>query len=157
VEHAHPIGRDLSWRKAALPLALLGGIALAALGGRALPHRVGTSAAAQEKHATAPPAAHPGHLRPRSATSVLVLNGNGIAGAAGGISRRLRTDGYRSAFATNAQVTTYARSVVLYRPGWADEAARLAKDVGIRTVAPLDGSLPATGSHYPLVAIVGHE
>lgn len=157
MEHAHPIDRDLSWRKAALPLALLIAIALTALAGRALVHRAGASAAAQKKHTNAPPAAHPGHLRPRSATSVLVLNGNGIAGAARGISSRLQTDGYRRTFATNAQVTTYARSVVLYRPGWADEAARLAKDVGIRTVAPLDGSLPATGSRYPLVAIVGHE
>jgi hypothetical protein len=137
------------------PLALLLLIAITALVGRALVHRSSASAAAPAKRTPAPPAAHPGKLRPRSATSVLVLNGNGIAGAASGTSSRLVTDGYRSAFARNAQVTTYARSVVLYRRGWANEAARLAKDVRIRTVAPLDGGLPASESRYPLVAIVG--
>ena len=156
MEHAHPIDRNASWRRAAPALAFVVAIAIAVIGGRALVHHVGASAAVQRKHTTAPPASHPGRLRPRSATSVLVLNGDGMAGAAGGIANRLLTHGYRSAQATNAQVTTYARSVVLYRPGWADEATRLAKDTGIRTVAPLDGSLPAGDARYPLVAIVGH-
>ena len=59
----------------------------------------------------------------------------------------------------NAQVTTYARSLVLYRPGWEREAKRLAKDAHIGAVAPLDGPLPATGAMVgqadPLVAIIG--
>jgi hypothetical protein len=95
-------------------------------------------------------------LRPRSTTSVLVLNGSGTAGAAGDVSSRLLTDGYRRAPATNAQVTTYARSVVLFRPGWEREARRLAKDAHIGAVAPLDGPLPTSDSGYGLVAIVGH-
>ena len=63
--------------------------------------------------------------------------------------------GYRSALATDAQVTTYARSVVLYRLGWQSEAERLAKDAQIRAVAPLDGALPAGDSRFPLVVILG--
>jgi hypothetical protein len=55
----------------------------------------------------------------------------------------------------NAQVTTYARSIVLFRPGWEREAKRLAKDARIRAVAPLDGPLPSGAAAAPLVAIVG--
>ena len=115
-------------------------IALVTVAGWILIHRVGT------------PAAQNTPLHPRYATSVLVLNGNGIAGAASGIADRLLARGYRDATATDAQVTTYARSIVLYRGGWAREAERLAKDAGIRAVAPLDGR----HSRSPLVAIVGN-
>ena len=145
MEHAHPIYRDLSWRGVTLTrpaLVLL--IVLVTLGGWTLLHGEGR-----------PASAGPRPLPPRSHISVLVLNGNGIAGAASDLSTRLYTHGYRSAFAMDAQVTTYARSVVLYRRGWAAEAERLAKDARIRAVAPLDGRLPAGNSRYPLVAIVG--
>jgi hypothetical protein len=145
VDHAHPIDRDFSWRGAAPALALLLAIPLVALGASALLQGAGTPASAGSR--PLPP------LRPRSHVSVLVLNGNGLAGAAGDVSTRLLGSGYRSAPATNAQVTTYARSVVLYRSGWAPEAERLAKDARIRAVAPLDGRLPA---RYPLVVIVGN-
>jgi hypothetical protein len=84
-----------------------------------------------------------------------VLNGSGSAGAAGDVSYRLLTDGYRRAPAADAQVTTYARSVVLFRPGWEREANRLAKDAHIGAVAPLDGPLPTADSGYRLVAILG--
>jgi hypothetical protein len=83
---------------------------------------------------------------------VLVLNGNGIPGAASDMSTRLFTHGYRSAFATDAQVTTYGSSLILFRRGWAGEAERLAKDSKIRAVAPLDGR----HRRYPLVVIIGH-
>ncbi|HUZ14572.1 MAG TPA: LytR C-terminal domain-containing protein [Gaiellaceae bacterium] len=156
MEHAHPIGRSFSWRGLVLALALLLAIALAVLGGRALHNRLGGtrpepgSGHVSKSHIT------PAALRPRSATSVLVLNGNGIAGAAGGLASRLLAHGYRSAPAMDAQVTTYARSLVLFRAGWEREANRLAKDAHIGAVAPLDGALPATESRFPLVAIVGH-
>ena len=157
VEHAHPIGRSFSWRGVVLALALLLVIALAALGGRALLHRLdGTRPVSDTGQVQKGQGSVAAAVRPRSATSVLVLNGNGLSGAAGGLASRLLAHGYRSALATDAQVTTYSRSFVLFRPGWAREAERLAKDAGIRTVAPLDGTLPVTEPRYPLVAIVGH-
>ena len=79
-----------------------------------------------------------------------------MSGVAGALANRLFSHGYREAFATDATVTTYARSVVLYRRGWAGAAERLAKDAHIRAVAPLDGRLPAGNSRFPLVAILGH-
>ena len=156
MEHLHPIDRDFPLRRAAPALATLVAIALTAIGGRAFLHRpagtrpVSGAERVQKRQSSAAVA-----VRPRSATSVIVLNGNGIAGAAGGVSSRLLADGYRSAPATNGQITTYARSVVLYRPGWEREAKRLAKDARIRAVAPLDGPLPAGAAPAPLVAILG--
>jgi hypothetical protein len=144
--------RDVSRRVAAPAPAHLIVIALATIVVWALSHPAGTPAWTQAKHTTT--ASIP--LRPRSATSVLVLNGSGTAGAASDTATRLLTRGYRSAFAADAQVMTYARSLILFRRGWAGEAERLAKDARIRAVAPLDGKLPAGNSRYPLVAIVGH-
>lgn len=99
------------------------------------------------------PVVHP--LRPRSHVSVLVLNGNGISGAAGSEATRLVGRGYRRTDSANAPSHSYARSVVLFRPGWEGEAKRLAHDAGIRTVAPLDGRLPAGDAHRQLVLILG--
>jgi hypothetical protein len=156
VEHAHPIGRSFPWRAKALPLALLLAIALAVVAGRAFVHRPSGT-----RPGPGPGRGANGHvptaaLRPRSATAVLVLNGNGVSGAAGGVSSRLLTAGYRRAPTANAQVMTYARSVVLFLPGWEREANRLARDAHIAAVAPLDGRLPAADTGYRLVAIVGH-
>jgi len=94
-------------------------------------------------------------LRPRSRISVLVLNGNGMSGAAGTTATRLLGRGYHSAAATNAAVDNYATSLVLYRPGWEREARRLAHDAGIRAVAALDGRLPAGSGRDQLVVIIG--
>jgi len=94
-------------------------------------------------------------LRPRSRISVLVLNGNGMSGAAGTTATRLLGRGYHSAAATNAAVDNYATSLVLYRPGWEREAQRLAHDAGIRVVAALDGRLPAGSGRDQLVVIIG--
>jgi hypothetical protein len=148
VEHAHPIDRTFSWRGITLTRpALLMLIGLVAVGAWALVHRVVTPAVAQSRQAP---------LRPRYATSVLVLNGNGVAGAAVRVAARLLAGGYRETPATNAPVTTYARSIVVYRRGWEHEAERLAKDAHVRAVAPLDGALPAGHSRFPLVLILGH-
>ena len=94
-------------------------------------------------------------LRPRSRISVLVLNGNGMSGAAGTTATRLLGRGYHSAAATNAAVDNYATSLVLYRRGWEREAQRLAHDAGIRVVAALDGRLPAGSGRDQLVVIIG--
>jgi hypothetical protein len=70
---------------------------------------------------------------------VLVLNGNGVNGAAAAQAARLQADGYRIAGATDAQRHDYATSMVMFAPGWAKEAHRLARTAGVRLVAPVDG------------------
>jgi hypothetical protein len=78
-------------------------------------------------------------LRPPSRTRVLVLNGNGVTGAAAAGAARLRADGYRIAAATDAQRHDYAQSMVMFVPGWAKEARHLARTAGVRLVTPVDG------------------
>jgi pyruvate/2-oxoglutarate dehydrogenase complex dihydrolipoamide acyltransferase (E2) component len=75
----------------------------------------------------------------RTETSVLVLNGNGIAGAAASAGQLVRHKGYVVAQVGNAPRNDYRRSVVMYRPGFAPEAARFARDLGVKVVSPLDG------------------
>ena len=89
----------------------------------------------------------------RSKTSVLILNGNGIAGAAAAEATAVRRKGYIVADVGNAKRTGYIRSVVMYRPGYKPEAARLARDLRVKTVSPLDGirARDLMGAHAAVV------
>jgi hypothetical protein len=156
MEHAHPLDRPFPWRAAALAAGLVALVeltALLALGGARVFH---------VHHATGspPPAAHTGArpavqlLRPRSRVSVLVLNGNGVSGAAGAEATQVLAHGYRHAVPADA-ARAYAQSVVLFRPGWQREAERLARDAGIGAVTPLDVRLPRSDSGYQVVLILG--
>lgn len=114
--------------------------------------------AAVERQANAPTGGRSGKaaakpLLERRKTSVLVLNGNGVAGAAGATADRVRSRHYLVAGTGNAPRTTFTRSVVMYRPGFEGEAKRLARDLGIRRVAPLDGMRvrDLQGAHVALV------
>jgi hypothetical protein len=74
----------------------------------------------------------------RRETSVLVLNGNGIPGAAAAEASRARARGYQVAGTGNA-AQSYGKTVVMYRPGRRPEAKRLAAEIGVQLVGPLDG------------------
>jgi LytR cell envelope-related transcriptional attenuator len=92
----------------------------------------------------------------RGETSVIVLNGNGIAGAAASAAARVKGRGYSIAATGNATRSDYGRSVVMYRSGRKPEAQRLARDLGIRLVGPLEGmsTRDLLGAHVALV--LGH-
>lgn len=102
------------------------------------------SAHAKQSAVTRATGIAPSHPEPKNATlardetSVLVLNGNGIAGAAAEAASRIRARGYSITDTGNAG-QTYGRSVVMYRPGRRPEAQRLASDLAVRLVGPLDG------------------
>jgi hypothetical protein len=76
--------------------------------------------------------------RPRTKTAVMVLNGNGRTGAAAAAASRVQSRGYRIGEVTNAP-RLVPKSIVMYRPGFAGEGRRLAKDLGVKLVTPLDG------------------
>jgi LytR cell envelope-related transcriptional attenuator len=103
--------------------------------------------------ATAPRAPLAAPKLPRTETSVLVLNGNGIAGAAAAESQQLQRKGYIVADVGNAGRTDYARSLVMYRPGYKPEASRLAHDLRVKIVTPLDGlrKRDLMGAHVAVV------
>lgn len=96
---------------------------------------------------------HP--LRPRGKVRVLVLNGNGVTGAAHAEAARLQSLGYTIGGASNAPTHRYSESMVMYVPGYAKEARRLARDAHIRMVAPLDGLTRSALDASRLVVLLG--
>lgn len=95
---------------------------------------------AVDKKRTAPrTAAATAATRPRSRTVVLVLNGNGRTGAAAAAATRVRDEGYKVGAVGNAARSDFRRSLVMYRPGFEGEGRRLARDLHVKLVGPLDG------------------
>jgi hypothetical protein len=117
------------------------------------------SAAAKQKTAAKPirrvrPVAAKARL-PRSKTSVWVLNGNGRNGAAGAEAARLSSRGYPIRGTGNASRTDYATTVVMYRPGFRGEGLRLARDMHLKAVGPLDGIKTPALHGAKLVVLLG--
>jgi len=117
---------------------------------RAAAARSATAKAAPAKiHRAAVPAAH----LARGKVTVLVLNGNGRQGAAAVAASRVSGHGYRIGAVANAPRSDFTRSLVMYRKGFEGEGRRLARDLGIRIVGPLDGlnASQLHGAHAVLV------
>ncbi len=133
----------------------LAGIAIILLGNPIARHfRESAAAAAAPPKRTATPAPAKKPTLSRNETSVMVLNGNGQAGAAHAAADRVQARGYLLGNVGNAPSTT-PHSLVMYRPGYEAEGRRLGRDLHIRIVRPLDGMRPAQllGAH--LVLIIG--
>ena len=166
------------WKRATVVASLLAAVELALLIGAGLLLVAKPLSHAIRKHAievkSAPAAAAPapaqskelkqaikrtkapaGHARPRSHVRIMVLNGNGHAGAAGAEAARLEHLGYKVSGAGNAHRQDYATSVVMYRDGWRAEGLRLAKDLGVKVVGPLDGVRASALDGGQLLVIVG--
>jgi len=176
----HPLRLDHSelavrpWRTATLVVAGIAAlelVLLVMLGGALLakPEQAGARKATASKavaanHSTKPapaPAktantdkAAPAQL-PRGKVTVLVLNGNGRQGAAATAASRVSGKGYRIGLVANAPSHDYAASLVMYRPGFKGEAQRLARDLGVKVVSPLDGVRPGQLHGAQAVLILG--
>jgi hypothetical protein len=89
----------------------------------------------------------------RRRTSVIVLNGNGTPGAAAATAQQLRHFHYTVAATGNASRSDFARSLVMYRKGYEGEAIRLAHDLHVKRVTPLDGMKlrDLQGAHLALI------
>jgi LytR cell envelope-related transcriptional attenuator len=165
VQHAEHLPASFPWRTSTVvvgAIAIVELVALIAIGAVQLaPQRAHAKAAvakptlhavAKVRH-VAPPPSYP--LRARDRVSVLVLNGNGVQGAASSTATRLRDIGYRIGAAQNAQRHDYAQSMVMYVPGWVKEARRLAHEMGVKLVAPVDGVVPGRLKGSQIVLILG--
>jgi hypothetical protein len=169
VEHAEHLPRTFPWRAATVVVGAIAALELVALIGIGATHiasslRVHTTAApAHAARAAQPVRSHvvkvatpPTHaLRARAGLAVLVLNGNGVNGAAGREAVSLQTLGYGSSRSQDAPRHDYARSMVLFLPGYVREARRLAHDAGVALVAPVDGMSKAQLKGSPLVVVLG--
>jgi LytR cell envelope-related transcriptional attenuator len=91
----------------------------------------------------------------RRQTSVLILNGNGISGAAGAASSVLHAKAYPVRGVGNAPRMDYPQSLVMYRPGFRPEAMRFGRDLGIKLVGPLDGMRVGAMHGAKLVYVLG--
>ena len=140
-------------------LVVVGGamIAKASTGSSAKPaHKAAVAQTESAKSAAAAPATKvPVAGLKRSRVSVLVLNGGTHQGAAAATAARVAKRGYRIGGVANAQSSDFTRTLVMYRPGFAGEGRRLARDLGIGIVGPLDGLRASQlhGSHA--VVVVG--
>jgi hypothetical protein len=92
----------------------------------------------------------------RAQTGVLVLNGNGRSGVAHTAAASLQHLGYPVKGAGNAPRSDYATTVVMFRPGYAAEAHRLAHDMKTTVVGPLDGIATSSLHGAKLVLILGN-
>jgi LytR cell envelope-related transcriptional attenuator len=161
IEPAHDLDLIRPWRRAtiavsaiaAIELVILAGVAVALLGNPLAGHLRESAAAAAPPKRTAPPAATAKRpMLDRGSISVMVLNGNGQAGAAHIAAAKVGGHGYLVGNVGNAQETS-PRTLVMYRPGYAAEGARLGRDLHVRLVRPLDGLRPSQllGSHLVLI------
>jgi len=89
----------------------------------------------------------------RAETSVIVLNGSGVSGAAAANALRVRELGYTIGTVGNAPRSDLTRTLVMFRPGYRAEAARLAADLKLKIVGPLDGlrASDLLGAHVALI------
>ena len=94
-------------------------------------------------------------LLPRRLVSVTILNGNGVSGAAASEASRVRARGDIVGQVGNAPRGSYGHSVVMYRAGRVREARRLARDLGVAIVSPLDGLRKGDLHGAKLALVVG--
>ena len=176
MNHPTTFTREVPWKTTALVAAgfaafellfiLVVGLALI---GKAVTGGEGTGSAAPvatPAAKTAGPGSTPGKASPapaarpklaRNETSVIVLNGNGGPGAASEKADLVQTRSYLIAGTANAPRTDFARSLVMFRPGYRPEAVRLAKDFKIGRVTPLDGLRPSDLQGAHVAYIVGES
>jgi hypothetical protein len=160
------------WRTATLVASLVAAVELVVLAGlaflllaRPLAHAVENHAAARGATPAAKKAERTVHRIKRSPvgklklartrTGVIVLNGNGRAGAAHSEASKLHSLGYRIPAAGNAKRSDYATTVIMFRPGYHAEANRLAHDLRVQVVGPLDGLAPSALHGGQLAIILG--
>lgn len=153
------------WRKATIAMSVVAAIefvglaafAVALLGNPLANHleaRAAAAAAPRVRAASPRPQASRARM-PRAETSVIVLNGGGTAGAAAAEAQLVRRHGYIVASVGNAARTDYTHTLVMYRPGFGSEGARLARDLHIRVVSPLDGMHVSQLAGAHLVVVLG--
>jgi len=162
VEHALQSPQSHPWRTIAVVAAGIAtlelvGLVIAGTAIFAKPVAEKAARAAAVKETSAPAHKAPARpILPRRKVGVTVLNANGVAGAAAAEASQVRARGYRIRVVGNApNGGSFSQTMVMYRPGFRPEALRLAHDVGIRLVWPLDGLRPSALHHAQVAIVLG--
>jgi hypothetical protein len=141
-----------------LVLLLVAGVLLLAKPlSRAMQHHAEAAAFAPPKKHVVTRAKHVVSLPKltRDETKVFVLNGNGKSGAAAHEAAKLQTFGYRVPATGNASRTDYATTVIMFKRGYEGDARRLAHDMKVKIVGPLDGLKPRAMHGAQLAILLG--
>jgi hypothetical protein len=175
VDHPARLDPELAvqpWQRATLVFALVAALELVLLvvAGGALLAKPGPAqrAPAKKAHVARAAARAPVHRAvpvpspkptpaalPRGKVRLVVLNGNGRQGAAADAAARIEARGYHVGLVANAPRHDYPQTIVMYRRGFEGEGRRLARDLGIKVVGPLDGMKPAQLHGAQAVLILG--
>jgi hypothetical protein len=163
VQQAYSIEAVRPWRTAAFVASALAAVELVLLfvGGVVafgLPlarSHAASGAAAADHRAKSPPPPPRRPMLARTQVAVLVLNANGLAGAAAAAADDVRVHHYPVAGVGNADDQTRPRSVVMYAPSFDREARRLANELHVALVSPLDGIRVRALKRAKLLLLVG--
>lgn len=160
VEHALPNLSRHPWRTIAVVAAGIAALELIALVVTATalvakPMAKHARAAAAKRTLVQKPKAPARPILARRLVTVTVLNGNGVSGAAAQTASRVRARGYKIRKVGNAPRSGYGRSVVMYRSGFRPEGLRLARDLGIGLVSPLDGLRSSNLAGAKIAVVIG--
>jgi hypothetical protein len=138
---------------ATVELVLLAVAGIALVGNPLAGHFKAETASAAPSHAAKAAPKPTRAALPRDEVSVIVLNGNGHAGAAATAAARVSRRGYMIGSVGNAARPNEGHTVVMYRRGYEPEARQLARDLRVRIVSPLDGMRASQlmGSHLVLL------
>jgi hypothetical protein len=158
------------WRTATLVASLIAAVELVLLVGaavvvlakpiaHAVRHHAEAAAFAPAKKKAVPAVHHVATVAPpklsRHQTRVFVFNGNGRSGAASTEAAQLQHLGYRIPGTGNAAHQNYATTVVMFRKGYEGEARRLARDMHVHVVGPLDGVKASALEGGQLAVVLG--
>jgi hypothetical protein len=94
-------------------------------------------------------------LAPAS-VQVAVLNGTSVEGLAGRFGDQIDARGYQLGAITNSP-TTFDTSVVMFKPGFKPEAARVAKQLGIGEVRAMGDAVAKTSGKAKVAVVVGED
>jgi LytR cell envelope-related transcriptional attenuator len=128
-------------------------VALLVIGGGAayaLTQRSDNGEGGGKGHRTATAAVKPANVE------VTVLNGTAVPGLAATFGDKVEREGYRLGAVTNS-ASSFAESVVMFEPGSAPEARRVAKAAGISRVEPMTPEIAEVSAGAPVAVIVGED
>lgn len=144
------------WKKAAIVTAAIAAVELIILVVLALAF-VAKPFASDASGSAAKPAAEQSAVVARAETPVLILNGNGVGGAATKAAKIVRRLDYPVVQIGDASRKNFARTVVMYREGSRPAAVRLARDLDLspKRAVPLDGVRESELMGAELALVIG--
>jgi hypothetical protein len=91
-----------------------------------------------------------------SEIDVTVLNGTSVAGLAATFGDEVESKGFNLGAVTNSS-SSFEESVVMFKPGHKMEARKVAKQLGISKLQPMNGEIQSVSAGADVAVIVGED